>query len=118
LRPVFAFFVVELGSRRVAPVGVTRSPTGAWAAQPPREATPEGRVPRFLVHDHDAAYGPEFDRLAAASGIEVLRTPIRAPRAKACASDCTSSVGWNAKTSCHDRRRRTRTQPAAARRLA
>jgi transposase InsO family protein len=82
-RPLFAFFVVELGSRCVVHVGVTRSPTGAWAAQQLREATPEGSGPRFLVHDHDAKYGPEFDRLAAASGIEVIRTPIRAPRANA-----------------------------------
>src|SRR5262249_21225390 len=82
-RPVFAFFIVELGSRRVMHVGVTRSPTSAWAAQQLREATPEGTGPRFLIHDRDAKYGPAFDRLAAASGIEVLRTPIRAPRANA-----------------------------------
>jgi putative transposase len=80
-RPVVAFFIVELGSRRVVHVGVTRSPTGAWAAQQLREATPGGRGPRYLIHDHDATYGPEFDRLAAASGIEAIRTPIRAPRA-------------------------------------
>src|SRR6266511_3214760 len=82
-RPLFAFFTVELGSRRVVLVGVTRSPTGSWAAQQLREATPEGTRPRFLVHDHDAKYGLEFDRLAAASGIEVIRTPIRAPRTNA-----------------------------------
>jgi transposase InsO family protein len=80
---VFAFFVVELGSRRVVHLGVTRSPGDAWVAQQLREATPEGTGPRFLVHDHDAKYGPEFDRLAAASGIDVIRTPIRAPRANA-----------------------------------
>jgi transposase InsO family protein len=83
LRPVFAFFVVELGSRRVVHVGVTRSPTDAWVAQQLREATPEGVGPRFLVHDHDARYGPAFARLAAASGIELIRTPVRAPRANA-----------------------------------
>src|SRR5262245_14603613 len=82
-RPLFAFFIVELGSRRVVHVGVTRSPTGSWTAQQLREATPEGTGPRFLIHDHDAKYGPEFDRLAAASGIEVIRTPVRAPRANA-----------------------------------
>jgi transposase InsO family protein len=67
----------------VVHVGVTRSPTGAWAAQQLREATPEGSGPRFLIHDHDTKYGSELDRLAAASGIEVIRTPIRAPRANA-----------------------------------
>jgi putative transposase len=83
LRPVFAFFVVDLGSRRVVHVGVTRSPTDAWVAQQLREATPDGSGPRFLIHDHDAKYGAEFARIAAASGIAVIRTPVRAPRANA-----------------------------------
>jgi putative transposase len=82
-RPVVAFFVVELGSRRVIPAGVTRSPTDAWVAQRLREATPECVGPRFLLHDHDAKYGSAFARVAAASGIEVIRTPVRAPRANA-----------------------------------
>jgi transposase InsO family protein len=82
-RPVFAFFVVELGFRRVVHLGVTRSPTDAWVAQQLREATPDGVGPRFLVHDHDAKYGPAFARLVAASAIEVIRTPVRAPRANA-----------------------------------
>src|SRR5262245_17708835 len=82
-RPVFAFFIVELGSRRVVHVGATSSPTDAWAAQQLREATAEGVGPRFLIHDHDAKYGSAFARVAAVSGIEVIRTPIRAPRANA-----------------------------------
>jgi transposase InsO family protein len=82
-RPVFAFFVVELGSRRVVHVGVTRAPTGSWTAQQLREATPEGSRPRFLLHDHDAKYGAEFDRVATGSGIKVIQTPVRAPRANA-----------------------------------
>ncbi len=82
-RPVFAFFLVELGSRRVVHVGVTRHPTDAWVAQQLREATPCDERPRFLIRDNDAKYGQRFDRLAAASGIRVLRTPLRAPRANA-----------------------------------
>jgi transposase InsO family protein len=82
-RPLFAFFIVELRSRRVVHVGVTRAPTDAWAAQQLREATPEETKPRFLVHDNDGKYGPAFGRVAAASGIAVLRTPLRAPRANA-----------------------------------
>ena len=82
-RPLFAFFVIELGSRRVVHIGVTRSPTDAWAAQQLREATPEGSGPRFLVRDNDAKFGPAFARVAKVSGIGVLRTPPRAPRANA-----------------------------------
>jgi putative transposase len=82
-RPLFAFFVVELASRRVVHVGVTRSPTDAWAAQQLREATPEGQAPRFLIRDNDGKFGLDFARVATVSGIEVLRTPPRAPRANA-----------------------------------
>jgi len=32
-RPLFAFFVVELKSRRVIHVGVTRSPSDPWVAR-------------------------------------------------------------------------------------
>ena len=82
-RSLFAFFLVELGSRRVVHVGVTRHPTDTWVAQQLREATPFGAAPRFLIRDNDRKYGPRFDHLATASGIRVLRTPVRAPRANA-----------------------------------
>jgi putative transposase len=82
-RPLFAFFLVELGSRRVVHVGVTRHPTDAWVTQQLREATPYEARPRFLIRDNDGKYGAQFARLATASGITVLRTPVRAPRANA-----------------------------------
>jgi putative transposase len=83
VRPLFAYFVVELRSRRVVHVGVTRHPTDAWVAQQLREATPHGERPRFLVRDNDAKCGARFAQVAASSGIAVVRTPVRAPRANA-----------------------------------
>ena len=80
-RPLFAFFLVELGSRRVVHVDVTRHPTDEWVARQLREATPFDERPRFVICDNDSKYGTQFDRLAAASGIRTLRTPVRAPRA-------------------------------------
>ena len=82
-RPLYAFVVVALGTRRVVHVGVTRHPTDAWVAQQLREATPFDQRPRFLIRDNDRKYGPAFDRVATGSGITILRTPIRAPRANA-----------------------------------
>ena len=82
-RQVYAFFVIALGTRRVVHVGVTRHPTDEWAAQQLREATPFGACPRFLIRDNDRKYGARFNHIAAASGIRVLRTPVRAPRANA-----------------------------------
>jgi putative transposase len=82
-RPLYAFFLVELASRRVVHIGATRQPTDAWAAQQLREATPFGAAPRYLLHDRDSKYGALFARVAATSNITVLTTPYRAPRANA-----------------------------------
>ena len=49
-RPLFAFFIIELKSRKVIHVGVTRSPTDPWVAQQLREATPYGHAPKYRHH--------------------------------------------------------------------
>jgi putative transposase len=82
-RPLFAFFIIELQSRKVMHVNVTRSPTDPWVAQQLREATPYGQTPKYLIRDHDRKFGQNFARVAATSGIKVLRTPYRTPRANA-----------------------------------
>ena len=82
-RPLFAYFIVELASRRVIHVGVTRHPTDAWVAQQPREATPFDQRPRFLIRDNDAKYGSSFARVVAATGITEVRTAYRASRQNA-----------------------------------
>ena len=82
-RPVYAFFVIALKSRRVIHVGVTRHPTDAWVAQQLREATPFDQRPRYLIRDRDSKYGPTFARVTAVSGIEELRTAYRAPKQNA-----------------------------------
>jgi transposase InsO family protein len=82
-RSLFAFFLIELGSCKVIHVGATRHPTDAWIAQQLREATPFGVRPRYLIRDNDSKYGSQMARVAATSRIEILRTPVRAPRANA-----------------------------------
>jgi putative transposase len=82
-RPLFAFFLIELHSRKVIHVGVTRSPTDAWVAQQLREATPYGQAPKYLIQDNDCKFGSCFARVATTSGIKLLKTPYHAPRANA-----------------------------------
>ena len=82
-RPLFAFFIIELKSRKIIHVNVTRSPTDPWVAQQLREATPYGQTPKYLIRDNDRKFGQHFARVAATSGIKVLRTPYRTPRANA-----------------------------------
>ncbi len=48
-----------------------------------REATPFGTAPRFLIHDNDSKFGAQFARAAETSGIALIHTPIREPRANA-----------------------------------
>jgi putative transposase len=92
LRPLYAFFVIALGSRRVVHVGVTRHPTDAWVAQQLREATPFDQHPRSLIRDRDSKYGPAFTRVAAATGSTALRTAYRAPRQNATCARFLGSV--------------------------
>ena len=82
-RPLFAFFIIELKSRKVIHVGVTQSPTDLWIAQHLREATPFGQAPKYLISDNDGKFGPCFARVATTSAIEILKTPYHAPRANA-----------------------------------
>jgi putative transposase len=79
-RPLYAFFVIAIGSRRVMHVGVTRHPTDTWGAQQLRAATPCEERPKYLIRDRDSKYGPAFTRVAAATGIEELRTAYHTPR--------------------------------------
>jgi transposase InsO family protein len=80
---LYLCFSIELGTRRIVHVGVTREPTQAWVAQQWREATPDGQVPRFVIRDNDGKYGHEFDSTVQSYGTEAIHTPYRAPRANA-----------------------------------
>jgi putative transposase len=75
------FVIIELESRKVVHVNVTRSPSDVWVAQQLCEATPFDESPQYLVRDNDRKYGEHFANVAAE--IEILRTPVRAPRANA-----------------------------------
>jgi transposase InsO family protein len=71
---------------------VTRHPTEAWVAQQLREVTPNTVGPKYLIRDNDSKFGSQFDRVAQATHIEVLKNPYRAPRANAMCERCLGSV--------------------------
>lgn len=78
-RPLFAFFVVDVNTKEVLHVGVTREPSQKWTAQQLRQLTPFGEGPEFIIRDRDSKFGGEFDRVAKGAGIRVLKTAVRAP---------------------------------------
>jgi putative transposase len=78
---LYAFFLIELGTRRVVHFGVTRHPTDEWTAQQLREATAFGAGPKYLIRDNDTKFGPKFQQVAEGASIKVIKTPIAAPKA-------------------------------------
>jgi transposase InsO family protein len=91
-RSIHAFFVIELATRRIVHVGVIHHPTDAWVTQQLREATPFGRHPKYLIRDNDSRFGLAITALAAAPGIDEVRTAYHAPKENACCERFLGSV--------------------------
>ena len=85
LRQVYVFFCLEVSTRRVHVLGVTRHPSGAWVTQCARNLVADleeaGRSFRLLTRDRDAKYTGAYDAVLADAGTEVIKTPPQAPRA-------------------------------------
>jgi len=89
LQRLYVLFFIELGSRHVHLVGCTSHPSGEWVAQQARQVTwalperPESF--RFLIRDRDQKFTKTFDDVFVSEGVEIVRTPFRAPQANAVA---------------------------------
>lgn len=96
LRRIYVLFFIELESRRVHLAGLTENPDGAWVTQQARNVAwslTERKAPlRFLIRDNDAKFSAAFDEVFRSEEIEIVRTPIRAPKANAIAERFVGTV--------------------------
>lgn len=86
-KTLYVFFFIELGSRKVHCAGCTDHPTGEWVPQQARQLSwtvqDEHKSIKFLIRDRDAQFTARFNTVFAAEGVEIIRTPYRAPKANA-----------------------------------
>ncbi len=82
-RMLYVFVIMEVGTRRIAYANVTAHLTAAWTLQQFREVISGKQAQRFLIHDRDSIYSPDFDAALKAMALRILKTPCRAPQANA-----------------------------------
>ena len=83
----YVLFFIEIGSRRLHITGCTKSPHNLWISQQARNLSwdiqDSPARPRFLIHDRDGKFSREFDDIFESEGLEIIKTPYRAPDANA-----------------------------------
>jgi putative transposase len=93
---LYVLFFIDLATRRVHLAGATANPNALWVAQQARNfawsLADRPAPPRFLIHDRDSKFTGAFDEVFRSEGLEIVKTPIQAPRANAYAERFVGTV--------------------------
>jgi putative transposase len=85
LKRIYVSFALEVRNRYVHILGVTSHPTGAWTTQQARnllmDLSDGAAAFRFLVRDRAGQFTTAFDGVMADAGIDIVKIPLRCPRA-------------------------------------
>lgn len=96
LQTIYVFFFIELSTRHIHFAGCTHRPNRSWVTQQARQLTwilDQDDIPgRFLIRDRDSKYSSAFDAVFQSNNIDIILTPIHAPKANAFAERWIRSV--------------------------
>jgi transposase InsO family protein len=99
---LYVLFAIEHASRRAHLLGVTEHPNNGFVTQVARDLVGDlaetGRRTKFLVRDRDTKFTASSDEVFRSEGAEVIKAPVRSPRANAVAERFVRTV----RTECLD----------------
>ncbi|WP_251670923.1 MULTISPECIES: integrase core domain-containing protein [unclassified Sporosarcina] len=79
-RVLYGLVVIHHQSREIVYFAVTTNPTAEWTIQQFRNATPYGKVPKYLLHDNDPIFcSKAFQAFLRSTGIASKKTAYRSP---------------------------------------
>jgi transposase InsO family protein len=103
LQRFIVLFFIELSTRRVEIGGISAAANGLWMTQIARNLTDsvDGLLAgkRYLIHDRDPLFTPEFLGMLKEAGVESVKLPARSPNLNAYAERFVRSI----KESCLER---------------
>jgi hypothetical protein len=86
-KQLYVLFAIEHESRRAYLLGVTEHPDNSFVTQVARNLAgglaEACRPMKFFIRDHDTKFTASFDEVFRSEAVEVIKTPVRAPRANA-----------------------------------
>ena len=92
LQTYYVLFMIALKTRRVHLAGVTRNPNDMFMGYAAERSLAFLKDMRFLIHDRDSKFSLRFRIVLEAAGIDLIKTPYRAPNANAYAERFVRSI--------------------------
>jgi transposase InsO family protein len=78
-KPLFVWFAIDHGRRKVLHINVTAHPTSRWVIQQLREAFPFDTAARYLIFDRDSIFSSTVRSFINTLGMKPSQTAFRCP---------------------------------------